>query len=359
MLDFQELLGRIESSGASDLLLTVGAAPQFRVQGDLRPLAGDDALDVTDVDALVGQILRPYQKESFEETKSLDFSMGYEGQARYRIHLYKQRGSTAMAVRAIPFDVPSFEELGLPSVVQDFAALRHGLVLITGPAGTGKSTTLAAIIDHINRNRQAHIICIEDPIEYLHPHRLSTVDQREVPSDTPSFSDALRNVFRESPDVIMVGEMRDLETISLVLTLAETGHLILATLHTHEAIHAISRIVDSFPSEQQQQVYMQLSMVLEGVVTQQLVPVNEGNRRLLACEVMLPNNAIRNLIRERQLQQIYSVLQTGSSEGMTTMNESLRQIYELGFIDYETAMNRSPRPKDLMNLLRGSVAAVA
>ena len=358
MIEFQEMLSQMTSSGASDLLLTVGAAPQLRIKGDLRPMPGG-TLDVNDIDKLVGRILRPDQKQRFEQTKSLDYSMGYEGQARYRIHLYKQRGSTAIAVRVIPFEVPAFEGLGLPTVVQEFAALRHGLVLITGPAGTGKSTTLASMVDHINRTRHAHVICIEDPIEYLHPHRLSTIDQREVPADTPSFADALRNVFRESPDVIMVGEMRDLETISLVLTLAETGHLILATMHTHETIHAISRIVDSFPSEQQQQVYIQLSMVLEGVITQQLVPINEGDRRLLSCEVMRPNTAIRNLIRERQLQQVYSVLQTGQSDGMITMNESLRQIYDLGFIDYETALNRSPRPKDLMNLLGANVAAVA
>ncbi len=283
--------------------------------------------------------------------KSADFSKGYEGLCRFRFNFFYQRDSIAVAIRAIPFSIPPFNELGLPEIVKDFALRPNGLVLITGPAGSGKSTTLATMLDYINRTRRVHVVCIEDPIEYLHQHNQSVINQREIGEDAHSFSDALRSVFRQSPDVIMVGEMRDLETMQLVLSLAETGHLILATLHTQDTTHAINRIVDVFPPAQQQQIYTQLAMVLVGVVSQQLLITSDGQRRALACEVMNVNNAIRNLIREVQIQQVYSVIQTGRADGMITMNDSLKELCDTGLIDISTAMSRSPRPKELARML--------
>jgi len=261
--------------------------------------------------------------------------------------MYYQRGALAVAIRRIPNEIPSFEELGLPDVVIDFANEPHGLVLITGPAGSGKSTTLAAMIDHINTSRFVHVICIEDPIEYVHAHRQSIVDQREIGTDTPSFSEALRSVFRQSPDVIMIGEMRDLETMQLALTLAETGHLILATLHTQDATHSINRLVDSFSSDQQKQIYVQLSMVLRGVISQRLVMTRDMSRRVLAYEVMRVTNAISNLIREMTVEQIYSVIQTGAGSGMCTMNDSLERLYRNGLIERNEALRLSPRVGEL------------
>jgi len=279
--------------------------------------------------------------------RSLDISKGVEGLSRFRFNFFYQRDAIAAAIRAIPFAIPPFEELGLPPIVREFAMRPHGLVLITGPAGMGKSTTLAAMLDHINQHRRVHVVCIEDPIEYLHHHKQSVIEQREIGTDALSFTDALRSVFRQSPDVIMVGEMRDLETMQLALSLAETGHLILATLHTQDTTHAVNRIVDVFPPAQQQQVYTQLSMVLVGVVSQLLIFTRDGSRRVPACEVLNVNHAIRNLIREQQVQQIYSVIQTGKSEGMTTMNDSLRELCTCGLIDATVALSRSPRPKEL------------
>jgi len=336
--------------GASDLLLTVGAPPQFRVNGRLEAL-DCGALDPPMTRRLANEILSGDQMEELERRKSIDFSRGIEGLSRFRFNVYFQRGAVAIAVRMISFDIRRFEELGLPDVVRDFASHPHGLVLVTGPAGSGKSTTLAAMIDHINSTRHAHIICIEDPIEYLHSHKRSVVEQREVRDDTHGFSDALHSVFRQSPDVIMVGEMRDLETTQLALTLAETGHLILATLHTQDTTHAVNRIADMFPIGQREQVYSQLSLVLVGVVAQQLLPVKDGSRRVLACEIMNLNNAIRNLIREGQVQQIYSAIQTGRRDKMITMNDALRELHGQGLIDEATARRRSPRPKELASLL--------
>jgi twitching motility protein PilT len=355
MAGLKALLQEMSEQEASDLILTAGTAPQLRIQGELRPV-GREPLDAGQIRHLIDDILNDTQRKVFESTGSLDCSIGSDGLSRFRVHVYRQRGSASVAIRSIPFQVPGFEALGLPPVVKQFAALPHGLVLITGPAGSGKSTTLAAMIDHINHTRRAHVICIEDPIEYLHRHHRCTIDQREIPGDAPSFSEALKNVFRESPDVIMIGEMRDPETIRLTLTLAETGHLILGTLHTQDATHCISRVVDSFPPAQQHQIYVQLSMVLQGVIAQQLLPVSGGSRRILACEVMRPTNAIRNLIREQQVQQIYSAIQTGRSEGMVTMNDSLRQLCELGFIDEATALHRSPRPRELNRMLQRAIA---
>jgi twitching motility protein PilT len=254
-------------------------------------------------------------------------------------------------LRLIPQIIPSFEELGLPPIIRDFALCPHGLILVTGPAGSGKSTTLAAMLDYINSHRAHHIVCIEDPIEYVHDHRHSTIEQREIGSDARTFSEALRSVFRQSPDVIMLGEMRDLETMQLALSLAETGHLILATLHTQDTSHAINRVVDAFPPSQQPQVYVQLALVLQGVISQQLILSEDRTRRVLAFEIMKVNHAIRNLIRECEVQQIYSVLQTGKAEGMTTMNETLTNLYRLDLINRDTALMRSPHPKELRRLL--------
>jgi len=280
----------------------------------------------------------------------VDLSKSYSEISKFRFNVYYQRDCVSVAARIIPPIIPSYKELGIPEVVMDFTEQRHGLVLITGPAGAGKSTTMATMVDHINNKDRLHIITVEDPIEYVHAHRLSLVDQREIGSDARSFSEALRSIFRQSPDVIMIGEMRDLETMQLALTLAETGHLILATLHTQDTTHAINRIVDSFPSEQQHQVYVQLSLVLLGVVSQQLITTKDESRRVLACEVMKVNNAIRNLIREMKIQQIYSVIQSGQQEGMITMNESLRRLWAEDIIHEHAALQKTSRPKELLRI---------
>jgi len=345
-----ELLRELCRLKGSDLLLTVGSPPQVRVNGALRPLS-TAPLGVEAVRQMAHSLLNERQIAELDAAKQVDLSFGIEKLARFRLHVYHQRNSLAMAVRLISFDIASMEQLGIPPIVRDFVAHPSGLVLVTGPAGSGKSTTLAAMIDLINQTRHVHIVTIEDPIEFAHHHKLSVIDQREVGSDTPSFGEALHGVFRESPDVVMVGEMRDLETIQLALSLAETGHLILATLHTQDTTHAINRIVDVFSVEHQQQIAIQLSLVLMGVVSQQLVPTADGRGRVLACEVMNVNGAIRNLIRERQMQQIYSVIQTSRNEGMITLNDALLALCERGIITPMAALQRSPRPKELTRQL--------
>ena len=345
-----ELLDLMLARGASDLILTAGTPPQLRILGALEP-ATDEPLTPTHTEALVRQVLAPEQVRQLADQRCLDFSAAPGGAARFRFSAYYQRDSLALAARVIAQVVPSFEELGLPPAAREFAELPHGLVLITGPAGSGKSTTLAAMLEHINRQRASHIICIEDPIEYLHHHGRSTIAQREIGSDARSFPEALRSVFRQTPDVIMIGELRDLESMQSALTLAETGHLILTTLHTQDATHSIHRLVDSFPPAQQDQVYVQLSLVLMGVLSQQLLRTQDGRRRVLACEVLHVNGAVRNLIREGEVQQIYSVLQTGRTEGMLTMNASLLQLCQLGLIAPAAALMRSPRPKELRQML--------
>lgn len=346
----EQLLSLMVQRGASDMLLTAGAPAQLRIHGafhgmDMAPF------DRAQLESFAAGLLGEEGMAHLQRDKNVDMSRGFEGLCRFRFNVYYQRDSATIAVRAIPFEIPKFETLGLPSIVRDFALRPHGLVLITGPAGSGKSTTLAAMIDYINTHRRVHVVCIEDPIEYLHHHGTSVIDQREIGADVHTFADALRSVFRQSPDVIMVGEMRDLETMQLALSLAETGHLILATLHTQDATHAINRVVDIFPAGQQQQIYTQLSLVLMGVVSQQLLPTLDGKRRVMACEVMNVNLAIRNLIREMQIQQIYSVIQTGRVESMVTMNDSLKALVDERLIDRELAMSRSPRPKELMRML--------
>ena len=349
-VEIEELLKQLQTRGASDLILTAGAVPQLRVNGLLRPV-GTETLKSEDTRAIAEHLMNPKQRELFHEVKSLDMSRAGTGDMRFRINIYMQRDSVAIAIRNIQYIIPSFEELGLPEIVKNFAAQPHGLFLVTGPAGSGKSTTLAAMIDFINRTRHVHVVCLEDPIEYVHLHHKSIVDQREIGGDARSFHEALRSVFRQSPDVIMVGEMRDLETIQLVLTLAETGHLILATLHSQDTSHTINRMVDIFPPGQQEQIYLQLSLVLLGVISQQLLITSDHQRRVLAYEVLRVNHAVRNLIREKQIQQIYSVVETSRAEDMVTMNHSLWSLYEQHLVDFDEALSRSPRPKEFLKLM--------
>ena len=345
-----ELFREMVRQQASDLILTVGAPPQFRINGELEAMPCEP-LNAATTRRLAYSLLNDAHLQELEQQHSCDFSAGVEGLSRFRVHIYRQRDSIALAVRFIPLEIPDMDALGIPGIAREFVSRPHGLVLVTGPAGSGKSTTLACMINVINQTRHDHIICIEDPIEYIHRHQRSVVEQREVHRDTPSFENALHTVFRESPDVIMVGEIRDLESIRLALTLAETGHLILATLHTQDTTHAIHRIVDVFPADQQQQINTQLSLVLVGVLSQLLLPSVDGRHLVLATEIMNVNGAIRNLIRERQLQQIYSVIQTCRSEGMLTMTDALYDLCAAGRITPETAVFRSPRPKELAKLL--------
>jgi len=349
-LTLQQLLQLVVEKKATDLHLTVNLPPQLRINGEL-VLTDLPILTGEEIQKLAYSILSENQIKRFEQEKELDTSYGVSGLGRFRVNLYYQRGSIACAIRFIPYEIPSLESLGLPEIVKKFASYRAGLILVTGAVGSGKSTTLAGMIEYINSFRRCHIITIEDPIEYLHKHRMATIDQREVGRDTLSFSHALKYVFRQDPDVVMIGEMRDLETMRTALTLAETGHLILATLHTMDATHAITRIIDVFPPYQQEQIRVQLSLVLIGVIVQQLIPRLDGKGRVLATEIMKVTPAISNLIRENQLQQIYSLIQTGKSEGMMTMNQSLLELYKKKLISMEEALRRSPNPKELMNLL--------
>jgi twitching motility protein PilT len=353
----RDLLKQMVDDGASDLLLSVGVPPYFRVKGQLQAGAAT-VLTPQDTKRVAHELLSPEQLEIFEHDLSIDFATTSPEGYRFRVNVFHQMGSVSLAIRLIPSHIPSFHELGLPPVVAEFADSPHGLVLVTGPACNGKSTTLAAMIDYINARRAEHIICIEDPVEYVHTAQQSVIEQIEVLADTPSFDAAMRSVFRQNPDIVMVGEMRDLETIRLALTLAETGHLIFATLHTHDTTNALSRIVSVFPSSEQQQIYTQLSMSLVGIISQQLLTVPDGSKVVLAYEVMRINTAIGNLIREQHLQQIYSMIQTGRSVGMCTMNDSLQRLCDEGLLDPERAVNRSPRPKELMQMLHGALGKV-
>lgn len=296
-------------------------------------------------------MLSERQQILLETYKSVDFSREFEGSAKFRFNVYYQRGSLAVAGRIIPDEIPTFTELGLPGILKEFADRPSGLFLVTGPAGSGKSTTLAVMMHYINSCKRLHLITLEDPIEYEHHHIKGLVDQREIGTDVDSFSEALKAVTRQSPDVIMVGELRDLESIALALTIAETGHLVLATLHTRDAVHAISRIVDVFPSGQQEQIYVQLSQVLIGVAAQQLILSQDESKLVLACEIMRVNSGIQNLIREKKVEQIYSMIQAGRGEGMVTMNESLRELVSLDLIDPDTALAKTTRPKELVQLM--------
>ncbi len=357
MATIYDLLKTMIESGASDLHITTGSPPRLRVDGKLVPIQ-HDPLTPVETKALCYSILTDAQKHKFEENNELDLSFGVKGLSRFRGNIFMQRGAVAGAFRTIPFEIRTFRDLGLPEIVNELVKKPSGLILVTGPTGSGKSTTLAAMIDRINSERQDHIITVEDPIEYLHGHKKCMVNQREVNADTNSFKAALKYVLRQDPDVVLIGEMRDLETIEAALTVSETGHLTLATLHTNSAVQTINRIIDVFPPHQQEQIRVQLSFVLQAVLSQQLIPKKSGKGRALTIELLVPNPAIRNLIREDKIHQIYSMMQTGQAKfGMQTMNQSLFENYTKGFISYEDAISRSPVPEEMITMLQKSAAA--
>ena len=348
MSNLYQLLQTMIEKGSSDLHITTGSPPQIRVDGSLVPLDAP-SLAPAETKQLIYSVLTDSQKQKFEEENELDLSFGVKGLSRFRTNVFMQRGAVACAIRTIPFKIMSFEELGLPRVLRDLIQKPRGLVLVTGSTGSGKSTTLATMIDKINSDRHEHIVTIEDPIEYLHPHKKCLVNQREVGADTKSFKKALKYILRQDPDVVLIGEMRDLETIEAALTIAETGHLTFATLHTNSCAQTINRIVDVFPPYQQSQVRAQLSFVVEGVLSQQLIPKASGKGRSLALEIMIPNPAIRNLIREDKVHQIYSMMQTGQAKyGMQTMNQSLLELYQKKLITYDDAIGHSGVPDELI-----------
>lgn len=356
-VSLHEMLKTLVEAGASDLHITTNASPQIRVDGKLQPL-DMPALSPVETKQLCYSILTESQKHKFEEQNELDLSFGVKGLSRFRGNVFVQRGAVAGVFRVIPYKVRSFEELGLPPVIRSLAEKPRGLILVTGPTGSGKTTTLASIIDHINMNRHDHIVTIEDPIEYLHPHKGCLVNQREVGADTLGFKNALKSVLRQDPDIVLVGELRDLETIEAALTLGETGHLCLATLHTNSCAQTINRIVDVFPAHQQAQVRAQLSFVLEGVVSQILIP-KVGGGRVMALEVMVPNAAIRNLIREDKVHQIYSQMQVGQEKfGMQTMNQSLYMLLARRLITMDDAISRSSDTAELMQMINNPAAAL-
>ena len=352
MATLYDLLKIMIEKGASDLHITTGSPPRVRVDGRLIPL-DHPQLTPADTKTLCYSVLTDAQKHKFEENNELDLSFGVKGLSRFRGNVFMQRGAVAGAFRTIPFQIRTFQELGLPEIVNDLVKRPRGLILVTGPTGSGKSTTLAAMVDRINSERQDHIITVEDPIEYLHPHKKCLINQREVNADTVSFKAALRYVLRQDPDVVLIGEMRDLETIEAALTVSETGHLTLATLHTNSAVQTINRVIDVFPPHQQEQIRTQLSFVLEGILAQQLISKKSGHGRVLAVELLVPNPAIRNLIREDKIHQIYSMMQTGQTKsGQQTMNQSLFELYTKGLLSYEDAIGRSSVPEELITMLQ-------
>lgn len=347
-----QLLQELIEAGGSDLHLTTNAPPQIRVDGALRPLTDYRPLTGEDTRHLAYSVLSETQRTYFEQKLEMDFSIGIKGLSRFRVNLFDQRGGVGAVFRAIPFEIKSFEELGLPPVVAELCDLPRGLVLVTGPTGSGKTTTLAAMIDKINRERRAHIITVEDPIEYLHNHKGCLVDQREVGINTHSFADALRAALRQDPDVVLVGEMRDLETIEQALRIAETGQLTLATLHTNSAATTINRIIDVFLANQQAQIRSQLSHVLQGILCQALLPTANGRGRVMALEILVPNGAIRNLIREDKIHQIYSMMLSGQDKStMQTFDQSLAALYHQRLIDRATAFAFAQNADELQELI--------
>src|SRR4051795_8708744 len=356
--DFADILLEVISAGASDLHLTVGAPPMVRERGKLRPL-DYPKLTSQDTREIVYSILNNDQRKKLENEWQIDLSYSVPSKARFRVNAYFQRASIGAVMRTIPQDIPKFDTLGLPEILKEFTRKPRGFVLVTGPTGSGKSTTLASMIDMINEDRHEHIMTVEDPIEFLHRHRNCVVNQRELGSDAQSFSQALKAALRQDPDVILVGEMRDLETMSTALTAAETGHLVFATLHTQDTAQTVDRIVDSFPPSQQHQVRTQLSIALQGIVTQQLLPSADGSKRVCACEVLVPTPAVRNLIREGKTHQLYSALQTGGSHGMQTMDSAMADLVRGGRITRQLAESRSSTPEELKRLLENGVPSSA
>lgn len=348
--DLTELLNEMINRGASDLHLTVGSPPQIRIDGDLVPF-DMPKLTPDQTKELAYGVLTETQRAEFEKNAELDLSFGIKGLSRFRANVFRQRDCVAMALRRIPFEILNFDKLGLSKTVEELADKPNGLVLITGATGSGKSTTMAAMIDKINREQPVHIITIEDPIEFIHSHHRAIVNQRQLHSDTHSFAKALKSVLRQDPDVVLIGEMRDRETIEIALTVAETGHLVFGTLHTNSAAQTINRIIDVFPPDQQEQVRTQLALVLQGVICQQLLP-KIGGGRVMACEIMIANTAIRSGIREGKVHQMDSMIQVGGKYGMQTMNQSLLKSYRAGLITKDDALTRSNDPIDLDNLMR-------
>jgi twitching motility protein PilT len=355
MVTLRELLELMGERRASDLHLTVGSPPQLRVDGRLQRM-DMESLTPEQTKKLAYSVMNEKQRKRFEETWELDLSFGIENLSRFRCNLFIQRGNVAIAIRQIPFKIPSFEELGLPRVVSELAGLPRGLVLVTGPTGSGKSTSLAALIDKINREQYAHIITVEDPIEYLHRHQCSLINQREVGADTSSFPTALKYALREDPDVCLIGEMRDLETVESALNISETGHLAFATLHTNSCAETINRVIDVFPVNQQEQVRVTLSFVLQAIVCQQLIP-RVGGGRSLATEILICTPAIRATIRDDKIHQIYSLIQAGQKFGMRTMNQSLAELYMGRKITYGDALSRSANTQELDDLITRAKAA--
>jgi twitching motility protein PilT len=351
VLSIDAFLAATAERNASDLHLTAGMPPVIRVNGRLERLPDTEELEADDIRTLVYRILSTEQQKQLETKRQFDFSYSLPGVARFRVNAYYQRTSLGAAFRMIPTRIKTLEELALPERLYELGDKPRGLVLVTGPTGSGKSTTLAALVDRINRTRSEHILTIEDPIEFLHHHRRCIVNQREIGEDATTFAEGLRAALRQDPDVILVGEMRDLETIATALTAAETGHLVFATLHTQSAPQTIDRVIDAFPAEQQQQVRVQLAATLQGIVTQNLMPTADRRGRTAALEILIPDDAVRNLIRQAKIEQIYSVMQTGSGRGMTTMEQSLADLTQRRVITSEVAFSRTTRREQLQGLL--------
>ena len=348
-MNIHDLFDLVAKEEASDLLISAGAPPILRINGQLYR-SRTDSLTPESTKELIYDFLSEEQKQRFEKEKELDFSLAVGRRHRFRVNVYLQKEAVTAALRPIPERIPNLDELGLPESIHELCDARQGLILVTGPTGSGKTTTQAAMIDHINHKRACHIITIEDPIEYVHNHNRSIVDQREVGGDTQTFARALKYVLRQDPDVILVGEMRDLETISAALTAAETGHLVLATLHTNDAIQTVDRVIDVFPSEQQQQIRFQLSMVLLAILSQRLLPKSDNSGRVLACEALRNNIAIANLIRDGKTHQVYSVVETSSREGMLTMDRSIKELYHAGLISHRDALAHMRNPKEIKEI---------
>jgi twitching motility protein PilT len=358
VVTLRQLLEDMVQRKASDLHITAGVPPEFRVDGSIVP-SEQEVLTPEMCAQVAYSVLSDEQRKRFETTKELDFSFGVKGLSRYRANVYLQRGVVTMAIRQIPYDIMPMEKLGLPPIIKEFTNRQKGLILVTGPTGSGKSTTLAAMLDRINSTRQSHIITIEDPIEYIHHHKKCIVNQREIGADTNSFPTALKYVLRQDPDIILIGEMRDLETIEAALTIAETGHLVFATLHTNSTYEAVNRIVDVFPADQQKQILTQLAFTLEGVMTQQLIPRSRGGGRIMCAEVLVCTPAIKAVIREGKTHQIYSLMQAGQKFGMTTMNQSLMQAVLDKVLTPEDALDRSTDRIELDGMLGKVLRAAA